>query len=553
MTLYMFLRIMICLMLFCGLLWLLDMSRIISLKRHWISVLEWLWWEVLLRTQLCLLVLFLHVSACAQLLDLNAGRSVHGFMIRKKLDGGLSLQNALLNLYAKWGSVKSAANLFSKMEEKDVISWGSMISCYAHNGSASRALELFNEMIVRGVEPNSVVVISSLQACEATGNLDLGKKLHELAVQKGFELDVMVATTLLDMYMSCSSPDEAVELFGKMIGKDAVSWSAVLCGCVQNGLAYKSMGLFRDMLCSQIQPDAIVMVKILTACSELGILQQACCLHGYLIRGGFDNNAFVGASLIESYAKCSSLGDAIKVFEGIKDRDVVIWSSMFAGYGFHGRGKESLELFYQMVKSSTVSPNNVTFLSILSACSHAGLVEEAIKLFNMMVSDYKLTPETKHYGIMVDLLGRIGELDQAMDIINQMPLPVCPHVWGTLLGASRIHQNMEMAEVAARNVFQLDPNHAGYYVLLSNMYAVDGKWDNAANVRTFVKEREIKKVSGQSTIELTDKVCTFIANDRYHPNSEQIYDLLMVLHAKMREEGCILDLDFLLHDTEDGF
>lgn len=492
------------------------------------------------------------VSACAQILDLNAGRSVHGFMIRRKLDGGLSLLNALLNLYSKWGSVKSAVNIFSKMEEKDVISWGSMISCFAHNGSASHALELLNEMTVKGVEPNSVIVISALQACEATGNLELGKKLHKLAVQKGFELDVMVATALVDMYMNCSSSDEAVELFGRMVEKDAVSWSAVLCGCVQNGLAYKSMGLFRDMLCSQIQPDAVVMVKVLTACSELGILQQACCFHGYLIRGGFDSNAFIRASLIESYAKCGSLGDAIKVFEVIKYRDIVIWSSMFAGYGFHGRGKESLELFHQMVTSSTISPNNVTFLSVLSACSHAGLVEEAIKLFTMMVNDYQLTPESKHYGIMVDLLGRTGELNHAMDIINQMPLPICPHVWGALLGASLIHQNMEMAEVAARNVFQLDPNHAGYYVLLSNMYARDGKWDNAAKLRTFVKEKELKKVSGQSIIELRDEVHTFIANDRYHPNSEQIYDLLIVLHAKMREEDYILDLDFLPHDTSDG-
>lgn len=491
------------------------------------------------------------VTACAQLLDLNAGKSVHGFMIRKKF-GGLSLLNALLHLYAKSGSVKAAANLFSVMEEKDVISWGSLISCYAYNGYASHALELFDEMMVRGIEPNSVVAISALQACEAARDVELGKKLHKLAVDQGFELDVMVATALIDMYMSCTSPDEALELFGRMDEKDAFVWSAVLCGCVQNGLANQSMGVFRDMLCTQIQPDAVIMVKILTACAELGILQQVCCLHGYLIRGGFDNSTFVGASLIEAYAKCGSLGDAIKVFKGMTEKDVVTWSSMFAGYGFHGQGRELLELFYEMINSSTVSPNNVTFLSILAACSHAGLVEEAIKLFNMMINDYQLIPESKHYGIMVDLLGRTGDLNHAMDIINQMPLPVHPDVWGALLSASRIHRNMEMAEVAARNAFHLDPNHAGYYVLLSHMYAADGKWDNAARVRTFVKENQLKKVSGRSILELRDEIHSFIANDRYHPNSEQIYDLVSVIHAKMREEGYNLELDFLLHDNEDG-
>lgn len=441
------------------------------------------------------------VSACAQLLDLNSGRSVHAFMIRREIQGGLSLWNALLNLYTKSSSVKAAAHLFRVMEEKDVISWGCMISCYAHNGSATRALELLSKMIVIGIQPNSVIVISALQACEATGNLEVGRKMHKLAVQKDFELDISVATALIDMYMSCNSPDEATDIFERMPEKDVVSWSAVLSGCVQNGMAHKSMEIFQGMIYSEIPPDSVMMVKILAACSEIGILQQACCIHGYLIRGGFDNNYFVGASLIESYAKCGSLEDAVKVFDGIQERDVVIWSSMIAGFGFHGHAKQALELFHQMIKNTKIVPNNVTFLSILSACSHGGLLEEGIKLYNKMVNDYKLTPESKHYSIMVDLVGRTGDLGQAMAIINQIPSPVSAHVWGALLGASRIHQNMEMGEVAMKNLSLLDPDHAGYYILLSNMYAVDGKWDVAAEVRNTVKEKQLKKLSGQSTIQ----------------------------------------------------
>lgn len=443
------------------------------------------------------------VSAYAQLLDLNSGRSVHGFMIRRELDGDLSLLNALLNLYAKSGSVMAAANLFTGMVEKDIISWGCMISCFAYNGAANAALELLDEMmIVRGIQPNSVIVISALHACEATGNLEVGRKMHKLAVSRDLESDMLVATALIDMYMSCNSPNEAVHVFENMPEKDAISWSAMINGYVRNGSLHKSMGIFQDMLNNNTRPDHILIVKILTACSEMGILQLAYCLHGYLIRGGFDNNSFVGASLIESYAKCGSLEDAVKVFCGIKDRDVVIWSCMFAGYGYHGQGKEAVKLFDEMIKNSTIFPNNVTFLSILSACSHAGLLEEGIKLFNEMVNVYKLTPEAKHYSTMVDLVARNGDMEKAMGIMNEIPFPVEDGhaLWGALLGGSRIHQNVEIGEVAAKNLFQLEPEHAGYYILLSNMYAVDGKWSVAAELRNIIWQKQLKKMSGQSSI-----------------------------------------------------
>ncbi|KAI3463039.1 hypothetical protein Pfo_019702 [Paulownia fortunei] len=490
------------------------------------------------------------VSACAQMFNLKAGRSVHGHMIRVGFESGLSLLNALLNLYGKTGSVNAAANLFKKMEEKDVISWGSMMACYAHHGGAREALDLFDEMISRGVESNVVILISALQACEATYNLEGGKRIHELAIRKGLDLDILVSTALIDMYMNCCSPDEAIEVFESMPEKDVVCFSALLHGCVQNGRACKSIGVFRDMLANDFQPDAFDVVKILTACSELGVFQQTSCIHGFATRSGLGNNSFLGASLIESYAKCGSLDGAIAVFRQIRDRDVVIWSSMFAAYGFHGKGQEALELFNQMIKHSVVRPNDVSFLSILSACSHAGLVKEGIEIFNVMVKDYQLPPNSKHYGIVVDLLGRIGELDKAMGFISQMPEPVEASIWGALLGACRIYQNMEMGEIAAKKLLQLDPCHAGHYVLLSNIYAVDEKWVNAAEVRKLVKEKQLKKVSGQSVIEIRDEVCRFIANDRSHQDSKQIYELLTILEGKMKEECNHFSMDIMRHCTD---
>ncbi|XP_021297663.1 putative pentatricopeptide repeat-containing protein At3g01580 [Herrania umbratica] len=474
------------------------------------------------------------VSACAKLMNLKLGRSVHGFVIRRGLENNLSLVNALLNLYAKTGVVEVAENLFRRMVGKDVVSWSSMIGCYSHNGAAVEALRLFNEMINQGFQPNAVTVVSALQACAVACDLDNGQKIHELATNRGFDLEVSVSTTLIDMYMKCLSPNEAVNVFRKMPRKDVVSWAALLSGYAQTGMADKSIGVFRDMLSSGILPDAVSMVKILASSSELGILHQAVCLHGYITRSGFDSNPFVGASLIELYSKCGSLDYAIKVFKGIIDKDVVLWSAMIAGYGIHGKGRESLKLFEQMVKSSAARPNNVTFLSILSACSHAGLVLEGIEIFSMMVNDYGLGPTSEHYGIVVDLLGRTGELDRAMDIINRMPVPVEPHVWGALLAACRIHHNVEIGELAAKNLLCLDSNHAGYYILLSNIYAVDGKWGNVATIRTLIKEKGLKKMFAQSMVEIKNEVHSFVADDKFHPESERIYELLGKLELTMR-------------------
>ncbi|KAK7287428.1 hypothetical protein RIF29_00704 [Crotalaria pallida] len=473
-------------------------------------------------------------SACAQLSDFKRGTSIHGFVKKRGFDTKLGLANSMLNLYRKTGSVKSAANLFREMPNKDIISWSSMVACYADNGDETNALDLFNGMVNAGIEPNWVTVVSALQACASSTNLEEGMKIHKLAVNYGFELDMAVSTALMDMYMKCFSPENAVLLFNRMPKKDVVSWAVLFSGYAEIGMPHMSMGVFCNMLSHGTQPDAIALVKILAASSELGILQQALCLHGFLTKSGFDNNIFIGSSLIELYAKCSSIDNANKVFKGMSNKDVVTWSSIIAAYGFHGQGEEALKLFHQMVNSSDVKPNSVTFLSILSACSHAGLVKEGMKMFDTMVNTYGLKPNLDHYGIMVDLLGRTGELDRALDLINHMPVQAGPHVWGALLSACRIHQNMKIGEVAAKNLFPLDPKHAGYYILLSNIYCVNKNWHNAAKLRTLIKENRLKKIVGQSTIELKNEVRSFVALDRFH-ESDHIYEMLRKLDSNMRE------------------
>ncbi|KAK7349995.1 hypothetical protein VNO77_07992 [Canavalia gladiata] len=475
-------------------------------------------------------------SACAQLSDFKLGRSVHGFVKRRGFDTKLCLANSLLNLYGKTGSIKSAANLFREIPNKDIVSWSSMVACYADNGAETNALRLFSEMINKRIEPNRVTVVSVLRACASSSSLEEGMKIHKLAVSYGFELDITVSTALMDMYMKCFSPENAVDLFNRMPKKDVVSWAVLCGGYTEIGMAHKSMEVFCHMLSSGIRPDAIAVGKILAASSELGILQQVLCLHAFVTKTGFDNNEFIGASLIELYAKCSSIDNAKNVFKGMAHKDVVTWSSIIAAYGFHGQGEEALNLFYQMANHSGVNPNHITFISSLSACSHAGLVKEGLKMFDMMVNEYQLMPNSEHYGIMVDLLGRMGELNSALEIINDMPIQAGPDVWGALLGACRIHQNTKMGEVAAMNLFALEPSHAGYYILLSNIYCEDKNWHNAAKLRTLIKKNRLKKVSGRSMVELKNEVHSFVAGDRLHDEYDQIYEMLRRLDAKMREK-----------------
>lgn len=489
------------------------------------------------------------VSAAAQCGDLGFGRCCHGFVARRGFEYDLSLANSFLNFYAKLGHMDKARNLFNRMSNKDVVSWSSMIAGYSQNGNAVEALGLFCEMIEKGIDPNSITVVSALQACAVACDLHEGRRIHKFATRKGFELDIAVSTALVDMYMKCSCFEDAIDLFHRMPEKDVISWAALISGCAQNGFANESLGAFRSMLSDGMIPDAVTMVKVLAACSQLGVIKQALCLHGYLVTHGFDDQMFVGAALLDLYSKCGSLDNAIRVFDRMGDKDVVVWSSMIAGYGIHGRGGKAIQMFNQMI-GSLLKPNHVTFVSLLSACSHAGLIDEGIDFFNRMVEFYGLVPSSEHYCIMVDLLGRKGQLKKAAKLIQGMPIPANPHVWGALLGASHIHGNVELGEFTAKNLFALDPSHGGYYVLLSNIYAVNGKWDKVAEVRSLMKEKGVRGTPGCSSIEVGNIVNTFIADDRFHPESERIYELLWELDVKVKEEGYIPGTLLTLHDFD---
>eukprot|EP01018_Ginkgo_biloba_P019248 Gb_37820 [translate_table: standard] len=484
-----------------------------------------------------------HLSALQQ------GKLIHGYIIKNGFDS-VVVSNAIIDMYAKCGSINTARQLFYKMSERDVISWSAMIAGYAQNGHASEALTLLNEMQLQDMKPNLVTIVGVLPACTQSSALQQGKQIHGYIIKNGFESEIIVDNALIDMYAKCGSIDTARKVFDKMCIRNVVSWSAILAGYVKNGNGNEALSLFNEMQLQEIKPNSVTITSVLPACAILSALQQGKQIHGYIIRNGLESELVVGNALIDMYAKCGTIGFAHQVFDKMSERDMVSWSAIIAGHGMHGLGKDALSLFSQM-QLEGMKPDHITFVSVLSACSHAGLVDEGWQYFNCMSRDHCITPKVEHYSCMVDLLGRSGHLDKAHEFIQKMPLEPNAVVWGALLGACRIHGNIVLGEHVAERLFELEPHNVGCCVLLSNIYAKAGRWDDVAKVRTTMKDMGLKKTPGCSFIEVNNKVHTFFVGDRLHPQSAKIYAMLATLSQQMQEAGYVPNTNFVLHDVDD--
>eukprot|EP01018_Ginkgo_biloba_P019231 Gb_39402 [translate_table: standard] len=490
------------------------------------------------------------LPACANLAAEQHGKCIHGYIIRSGFESSVVVGTALIDMYAKCESVEIARQLFDKMSERNVVSWSAMIAGYAQNGHASEALKLFNQMQLAHMKPTAVTLASVLQACAHLGALQQGKWLHGYIIVRGLETDIFVGTALIDMYGKCGSIDIAGRLFEKVSKKNVVSWTAMITTYAQNRHANEALTLFRQMQLVDVRPDSITIASVLPACAHLAALQHCKGIHGYIIRSGYDSELCVGNSLIDIYAKCGSLEIAQKVFDKMSNRDVVTWNVMIAGYGIHGHGKNALTLFCQMLERG-MRPDYITFVCVLTACSHSGLVDEGCQYFNCMTRDYSIEPGVEHYACMADLLGRAGHLDEAQDFIEKMPVEPDASVWGALLGACRIHCNIELGEHVAQRLFDLEPENAGSYVLLSNIYAAAGRWDDVTRTRTMMKNRGVKKTPGCSLIEVNNRIHTFLVGDVSHPQSEKIYATLETLVEQIKEAGYVPHTNFVLHDVEE--
>eukprot|EP01018_Ginkgo_biloba_P015578 Gb_31319 [translate_table: standard] len=519
--------------------------------------------------------------------------------------------NTMIAGYAQVGYVDEALDLFQKMPKPDVRSWTVMIAAYSRHGFAERALTLFHQMQRTGIQPDKFIFASVLPACAELAALEQGMEIHEDIIRSGFQSDVFVDSALVDMYAKCGSIekardvfdkmhqrnvvswntmitgyaqnacvdealylfqrmpepdviswnamitgyaqngqiDEALKFFQNMPKPNVVSWNAIIAGYAQNGYGEKTLKLFQQMQLAGVQPNSKTFAGVLPACTNLAALEQGIKIHEDIIRSGFESDVFVESALVGMYAKCGSIEKARDVFDKMHQRDLVSWNTMIAGYGMHGRGKEALKLFEQMQRSG-MTPDHVSLVCVLSACCHAGLVDEGREYFDCMSQYYRITPAIEHYVCMVDLLGRAGHLDEAQDLINKMPIKPNATLWRCLLGACRTHNNIELGERAAERLFELEPTNAAPYVLLSNIYAAAGRWDDTKNVRTMMKNRRVKKTPGCSWIELNKQVHSFLVGDSSHPQAQEIYAELERLSRQMKEAGYVPDTRFVLHDVE---
>eukprot|EP01018_Ginkgo_biloba_P014954 Gb_36806 [translate_table: standard] len=491
------------------------------------------------------------LRACAMQRALEDGRHIHNSIIETNLETNVMVGSALIDMYAKCGSLPDASKVFSKMCERNLITWNAMIAGYSQNGHGYEALKVFNEMQLAGLKPDGFTFGSVLNACACLESVEKGKEVHNCIVKTGSEVLVMVVeNALVDMYAKCRSMHDANKVFQKMPERDVVSWTAMLTGYAQNGYGEEALKFFSQMRLAGMKPNQYTFASALVACASLAALQHGKQIHNHIIKTGFESHACVASALVDMYAKCGSIVNARQVFDKTPDADVVMWTAIIAGCALHGFSKDALHLFKQMQQAGT-KPNHVTFICVLSACSHVGLVEEGIHYFDSMSQSHGVIPKLEHYACIVDLLGRAGRLDEAEDFINNMPFDPSASVWQTLLSACRIHGNTELGKRAAEHILELEPQDAATYVLLSNTYAMAGRWDDVTKVRNLMKERGAKKEPGLSWIEVRNRVHSFVVGDKSHPQADEIYDKLEELIQQMKRSGYMPDKNFVLHDVEE--
>ncbi|KAH9542357.1 hypothetical protein CY35_13G001100 [Sphagnum magellanicum] len=490
------------------------------------------------------------LNACASMFALQEGRCTHEQIIESGWESDVFVGSSLVDMYAKRGSMEDAERVFNKMLSRNVVTWNTMILGYVKCGQGSKALELFQQMQQEGVQSDPVTFVGVLNACASMVALEEGRHAHEQIIQSGYESVAVVGNSLIDMYAKCGSIEDAKRVFNKLPSRDVVSWNVMIFGHVKYGQGQKARELFRQMQEEGVQPTPSTVVGVLNACASVVALDEGRRAHDWVIKSGWDLNVFVGNSLIDMYAKCGSLEDALKVFNKMPSRDVVTWNAMIVGYAIHGLGKEALKQFEQM-REEGVQPDDTTFVCLLSACSHSGLVDEGLRFYSSMSTVYMISANFQHYTCMVDLLGRAGRLHEAENMVLAMPYKPQVAAWMALLGACRIHGNVEMGKRAAKQVLELEPENAAGYVLLSNLYTATGNRDLSENIEQQRKERSVKKHRGHTWIEVDNEVHTFVVDDQHHPQMIEIHAELKRLSGLMHDAGYVPDTNFVLHDVEE--
>ncbi|KAB5552766.1 hypothetical protein DKX38_010077 [Salix brachista] len=490
------------------------------------------------------------LPAVAELQELKLGMQILCLAIKCGFYSHLSLLTGLISLFSKCGEVEIARLLFGEIRKKDLISCNAMISGFTCNGETEDSVKLFKELLGSGERVSSSTIVGLIPVYSPFGHSYLCNCIHGFCVKYGIVSHSSVSTALTTVYCRLNEMILARQLFDESAEKTLASWNAMISGYTQNGLTEAAISLFQTMQKNNVNPNPVTVTSILSACAQIGALSLGEWVHGLIKSNSFESNVYVSTALIDMFAKCGSITVARDLFDLMPEKNEVTWNAMISGYGLHGHGQEALMLFYEML-SSSVKPTGLTFLSVLYACSHAGLVKEGDGIFHTMVHDFGFEPLAEHYACMVDILGRAGQLKKALEFIKAMPVEPGPPVWGALLGACMIHKDTNLAHVASEKLFELDPENIGYYVLMSNIYSVERKYPQAASVRQVAKKKRLVKTPGCTLIEIGQVPHVFTSGDQSHPQSKAIYAELDKLTGKMTEAGFQTETTTVLHDLEE--
>ncbi|XP_009766198.1 pentatricopeptide repeat-containing protein At2g20540-like [Nicotiana tabacum] len=504
-------------------------------------------------------------------------KKIHAQMVKFSLSQSNYLVTKMVEICDKLGEVDYASLLFKQVEEPNNYLYNCMIRAYTNRQRYVPCINIYKQMMEQTeseetTSPDEYTYPFVIRSCGGLLCVNLGKQFHGQVSKFGFKSSSMIENSLLDMYVKCDQMSYAHKLFEEMSERDViswnslisghiklrqvrkaralfeempnktvVSWTAMISGYTKTGCYGDALDVFRRMQMIGMKPDWISLVAVLPACAQLGALELGKWIHFYAEKYGYLRKTSVCNALMEMYAKCGSVNQAWQLFNEMSERDVISWSTMIGGLANHGRAHEALKLFNEMQRSA-VEPNEITFVGLLCACAHAGLVNDGLRYFNSMKNNYNIEPRIEHYGCLVDLLGRTGRLELALARIKSMPVKPDSAIWGSLLSSCRTHRNLEMAVIAMEHLLELEPEDTGNYILLANIYADLGKWDGVSRMRKLIRSKSMKKTPGCSLIEVNSVVQEFLSGDDSKPFSKDIHQVLELLALHQSKENDLVDI-----------
>lgn len=469
----------------------------------------------------------------------------------------------------------SARHLFDQIphSHKDTADWTALLTCLAQHSTSPRdAFSFFNEMRREGVVVDDVVMVCVLSLCARVGDLDVGRQAHGFLVKTGLGFSLKSCNAVMDMYVKCGLVGEARRVFIEMSVRNVVSWSIMLAGVVKwegvekgrvvfdemqernevgwtimiagyvgSGFTKEGFLLLNEMVTGlelDLGLNFVTLCSILSACAQSGDVAMGRWVHVYALKAmGKEMDIMVGTALVDMYAKCGWINMACEVFKYLPRRNVVAWNAMLGGLAMHGRAKIVLDIFPKMIEEA--KPDDLTFMAVLSACSHSGSVDQGCHFFHNLESQFGITPKIEHYACMVDLLGRAGHLEEAEILIKKMPMPPNEVVLGSLLGSCSLHGKLQLGERILQELVRMDQHNTDCHILLSNMYALAGKQDKANSLRQVLKSKGIRKVPGMSSIHVGGQLHQFSAGDKSHPRTQEIYRMLDDMIRRLRLAGYV--------------